>query len=336
MVAKAVQLDVGVPAERSIAEWERRHALGEVPGVWPYGLDGLQAFAHTRAIDLPAPTRVERLRSRAGLGPRVERGTIGITWDENAALRMAIAKPHNPHFSGVIWLTDAAARGRDLGRLPRMLEKCRALWVLSEAQVQPLGLLAQGVPAEYVRFGIDHRFFAEQPYPARPRVVSVGGDRDRDTDTLFRAMSQIQRRRPDVELLVQTTSEIPPPVGVRKVRHIPHLELRDLYASASVVAIATRPNLHVSGMTVSLESMATGRPVVETRTPGMDDYVAHGDTGLLSEPGDPDALAAHVLELLEDPERAREMGRSARRTVETRFTSEQMTATIYDIVQRFS
>jgi glycosyltransferase involved in cell wall biosynthesis len=206
--------------------------------------------------------------------------------------------------------------------------------VLSDAQVEPLRRIIPDTPVEYVRFGIDHEFFAAQPYPDVPRVVSVGGDRDRDAETLFRALARVHDVRPDVELVVQTASELTPPPGVVKIRHLPHLQLRELYATASLVAIATRPNLHVSGMTVSLEAMATGRPVVETRTPGMDDYVADGETGLLGEPGDAETLAAHMLALLDEPARAASMGEAGRRSVEQRFSSEIMAAAIYDVVRR--
>lgn len=328
-----MRIEVGFPAERSIADWQRRHDAGEVPGRWPYGLDGLSAWADVSAIDLPAPSRLDRARARLPLPRRTDTAAVGVTWDENAALRMATTRPHARHATGVIWLTDAAARGRDLGRMPSALARLDALWVLSDAQLQPLRDLVPGVPVHYVRFGIDASFFRPQPAPAAPRVVSVGGDRDRDAETLFAALSLVHDARPDAELVVQTASDLTPPSGVRTIRHLPHTELRELYASASVVAIATRENLHVSGMTVSLEAMATGRPVAITRTPGMDDYVADGETGLLSAPSDAAALAANVLQLLEDPARAAVMGAAGRRSVEERFTSELMSRSIFEIVQ---
>lgn len=333
MSEQGMSVDVGFPAERSIADWEKRHAAGDVPGRWPYGLDGLSSFAHVSAVDLPNPGRIERARARFGVRPRAARDSVGVTWDENAALRMSTMRPHRRHVSGVIWLTDAAARGRELGRLPAVLAQCDALWVLSDAQLQPLRDIVPGVPVEYVRFGIDHEFFTPQPTPTTPRVVSVGGDRDRDADTLFAALALVHAQRPDVELVVQTASEKTPPDAVTTIRHLPHSELRDLYASASLVAIATRPNLHVSGMTVSLEAMASGRAVVATRTPGMDDYISDGETGLLSTPADAPALAANILALLSDPARAAEMGAAGRRSVEARYTSELMSSAIYDVVR---
>lgn len=327
--------DLGFPAETSIEQWERRHSAGDVPGRWPYGLDALSAFADVRPVPLPIPGPLTKARARVGIGPRLVRDALGLTWDENTAWRMSTAAPHATQASGVIWLTDTAARGGELGSLPRTLSRCAALWVLSEAQIAPLRAIVPGPQIGYVRFAIDHDFFIPRPLPETLRVVSVGGDRDRDADTLYRAFEIIHAAMPQVELVAQTSSSLAPPAGVTVIRHLPHVDLRDLYASATVVMIATRANLHVSGMTVSLEAMATGRPVTITRTPGMDDYVAHDRTGLLSAVGDPDALAAHTLELLRDPQRAEDMGAAGRRGVEARFTpmlmAEQIGALLSDL-----
>jgi glycosyltransferase involved in cell wall biosynthesis len=100
--------------------------------------------------------------------------------------------------------------------------------------------------------------------------------------------------------------------------------MRELYTRAEVVAVAVTPNLHVSGMSVLLEAMACGRPVVATETPGMSEYVADGETGLLVPPGDADALADALSSLLAEPERARELGRAGRRAIESNFTTSQL------------
>jgi glycosyltransferase involved in cell wall biosynthesis len=50
--------------------------------------------------------------------------------------------------------------------------------------------------------------------------------------------------------------------------------------------------------TVISEAMAVGTPVVATRVGGLAEIVDDGVTGLLVEPGEPDALAAAVLEVL--------------------------------------
>ena len=50
--------------------------------------------------------------------------------------------------------------------------------------------------------------------------------------------------------------------------------------------------------TVISEAMAVGTPVVATRVGGLAEVVDDGVTGLLVEPGEPDALAAAVLDVL--------------------------------------
>jgi len=61
--------------------------------------------------------------------------------------------------------------------------------------------------------------------------------------------------------------------------------------------------------TVLAEAMAAGTPVVASRVDGLPEIVADGRTGRLVAPGDPDALAAAVLDVLEHRD---EMGRAAR------------------------
>ena len=60
--------------------------------------------------------------------------------------------------------------------------------------------------------------------------------------------------------------------------------------------------------TVLIEAMAMGVPVVASDAGGVREIVEHGKTGLLVPPGDVDALAEAVLELLSNPGKARDMG----------------------------
>jgi glycosyltransferase involved in cell wall biosynthesis len=316
-------------AEQSVRAWEQRHAGGEVPSVWPYGLDALRDHAAVDVIELPPPGRVARVRARLGIGPRPVEG-LGVTWDENTAYRMQILHPRTRFATGVIWLTDMAQAGSSPARLVSMLSGAESVWVLCEAQLDPLHrLLGDRGPRVFsIPFGIDSDFFSAQPFPTQPRIVSVGNDRDRDPAALYAALARVLAARPDTDVVVQTASELVPPDGVRVVRHMPHAELRDLYATASVVVVPTRPNLHASGMTVALEALSTARPVVVSDTPGMRQYVSEGRTGHLVPPGDPEALAGAVLALLDDPQRASELGRNGRIEVEHSFTTQIMVAAL--------
>jgi glycosyltransferase involved in cell wall biosynthesis len=70
---------------------------------------------------------------------------------------------------------------------------------------------------------------------------------------------------------------------------------------------------------VPLESMSSERPVVASRCGGIAETVVHGVTGYTTEPGDIAALCSHVVSLLCNPERAREIGAAGRRHVRERF-----------------
>jgi colanic acid/amylovoran biosynthesis glycosyltransferase len=77
----------------------------------------------------------------------------------------------------------------------------------------------------------------------------------------------------------------------------------------------------MEGIPVALmEAMASGRAVVSTSISGIPEIVDDGVSGLLVPPADPDALAAAMRTLLEDRERAREMGRRGQQKVRAEFT----------------
>lgn len=326
-------IEVNFPAARDVGGWAERHLRGETPGLWPYGLDGLREIDPGATIgSLGQPNRFESARSRIfpsrRPSPDAASGSpeVGITWDENAARLMALTRPRERMFTGVIWVTDLLERGGDAGRMREILRSMDGLWVISRGQLESLRSFVgtDGPPIGYFRFGVDETFFRARPYPARPLVLSVGGDRDRDTQTLFAALARVHEAHPEVEIVVQTSSRLPAPAGVTKLDHVDHVTLAEFYARASVVAIATRPNLHASGMTVSLEAMATARPIVVTRTPGIEDYVDDGVTGLLVPVGDDAALADRVSRLLVDPASAAALGRAGRAAVEESLTTRHL------------
>ncbi|MGD9634615.1 MAG: glycosyltransferase [Pirellulales bacterium] len=64
-----------------------------------------------------------------------------------------------------------------------------------------------------------------------------------------------------------------------------------------------------------LEAMSVGKPVVATHVGSIGEVVADGVTGYLVKPGDAEALSGRVMELLDDPLRAVEMGSAARDVV---------------------
>jgi glycosyltransferase involved in cell wall biosynthesis len=74
---------------------------------------------------------------------------------------------------------------------------------------------------------------------------------------------------------------------------------------------------------VLMEAMASRIPVIASRVAGVPELVEDGVTGFLVPPGDVESLAARMVALWDDPERAREMGARGRRVVEAEFDVER-------------
>lgn len=73
-----------------------------------------------------------------------------------------------------------------------------------------------------------------------------------------------------------------------------------------------------------IEAQAAGLPVVASRVGGIPSLIENGKTGLMVEPGNSQGLAEAMIEVLEDRQRAQEMGRCAREFIEQEFTADKM------------
>jgi len=92
---------------------------------------------------------------------------------------------------------------------------------------------------------------------------------------------------------------------------LPNPEVLALYPAADLVVV---PSVIPDSLSrVLLEAMSAGRPVVATRVGGTPELVLHGETGLLVERGDPEALAAAIGALLADEALRERLGAAGRR-----------------------
>jgi glycosyltransferase involved in cell wall biosynthesis len=105
------------------------------------------------------------------------------------------------------------------------------------------------------------------------------------------------------------------------------------------VTDTTRPEPHVAASAVCvlstyteglsnaiLEYMALAKPVVATACTGNAAIVGDGETGYLVAPGSPESLAARIVELLSNRDRAIAMGARGRALIEERFSLDHMIA----------
>jgi glycosyltransferase involved in cell wall biosynthesis len=98
-------------------------------------------------------------------------------------------------------------------------------------------------------------------------------------------------------------------------------DVPDLLAAADCVCLSSDAE---ALPLAALEAMAAGRPVVATDVGGSSEAVANGETGLLTLPGDAEALASAFLRLARDREKAQRMGARGQERQRRLFDSETM------------
>ncbi len=105
---------------------------------------------------------------------------------------------------------------------------------------------------------------------------------------------------------------------------LPQSELARRYREAAVLVI---PAIHEGLGLTAVEAALSETPVIAFASGGLTDCVQHGETGLLLPPGDTDALAAAIDELVEHPARAIELGKAGRTFALSRFSERAVAAT---------
>jgi alpha-maltose-1-phosphate synthase len=180
--------------------------------------------------------------------------------------------------------------------------------------------------------------------PGRPTVAYVGRiTRQKGLPVLLRAAAKLD---PAVQLVLCAGQPDTPELEAEVTGLVEELRrtrsgvvwLRAMLDRAEVIQILSHatvfacPSEYEPLGIVNLEAMACGTPVVASRTGGIPEVVADGETGLLVPPGDPASLAAAISLLIADTERAAEMGRRGRARAIAEFSwasIAQQTADLY-------
>jgi len=168
---------------------------------------------------------------------------------------------------------------------------------------------------------VDEAFFDVQHRPgALPRVVTIGRACEQKGPTQFAELAArfhyasepvhfvwVGAGEPRYEQMLRA-------VGVEVTGWLDQDEVRAQLARASVYVQTS----HWEGMPLSvLQAMAAGVPCVVTDVVGNRDAVTHGATGLLAR--DVSSLAVYVKSLLDQPQRARDLGDAAQHEARQRF-----------------
>lgn len=203
--------------------------------------------------------------------------------------------------------------------------------------------------------GLGERFKTSDREGMDPPVVAAGNeylayvsifDYYKNQVEVVRAFDLVKRSRPTREKLLLVGPDHSPYSALvrREIRDlgldgdvvvtgsVPYEDLPDLYAHAKLNVFASDcencPN-------VMLEAMGSGRPLLVSAKPPMPEF--GGDAVLYFNPANPEDIAAKILEVIDDPQRQRQLGALAAERVENfswRETTRQTWAVIEALHRR--
>ena len=116
---------------------------------------------------------------------------------------------------------------------------------------------------------------------------------------------------------------------VRFVGSVPNPEMANYYQAADAFLF---PTLRREGLPfVLLEAMASGLPVIASQIGGIPEALGDAGCGFLLPPGDIKALEARMLQFLEDPRSAKQMGEAAWERVKRLYEKAEILARIEEV-----
>ena len=155
------------------------------------------------------------------------------------------------------------------------------------------------------------------PNPPRPgreevEILYLGGFDNpvKGGAVLLEALPALLQRCPRARVLLAGPGQGPEslPDRVRWGGWLDETAKDRAFRSADLFAM---PSLSEGLPVALLEAMARGLPIVVSRVGGVPEVVTDGVDAVLVEPGDPAGLASCLGDLVEDPERRRELGEAA-------------------------
>jgi glycosyltransferase involved in cell wall biosynthesis len=194
------------------------------------------------------------------------------------------------------------------------IEQIDVVFCCSSALRERVSKIAPRAKVRTVYNGADVEFFdsGRKHHPGPKRILHIGKyEQKKGQDVLLQAFRQLLNRGLDAQLtMIGATG--PSMESVRRqanefgdrvhmLTNVPHDRIRDFLWDSDLFVLPSRAEPF--GI-VLVEAGAAGLPVVASRVGGIPEFLNHGRTALLVEPGDVQGLADAMARLLLDNELA--------------------------------
>ena len=222
------------------------------------------------------------------------------------------------------------ARGTAMARplFRRVLQQSSAVTTVSRWLAHEVETLVSGVRASVAPMPVATDLFSPGGTREANRLLFVGRlTAQKGIESLIEAFARMRNTAtldvvgdgPLAERLATRARELAIADRVHWLGQLAQPRLVELYQRASALVV---PSTDEGLGLVAVEAQLCETPVVAFESGGLTDTVQHDRTGMLVPPGDIDALAAALDDLLDRPERGRELGRAGRMVALAGFAPE--------------
>jgi phosphatidylinositol alpha-1,6-mannosyltransferase len=216
-----------------------------------------------------------------------------------------------------------------------------------DPQAENVKVVPLGADPEQFRPGLDTREVrARYRLNGGPWVVTVARLEDyKGIDTTLKALAKVRAGGVECSYLVvgegkrgrayrKLAADLNIADAVRFVGNVPDADLPALYnVAAAYVGVSRRADGNrVEGFGIALaEASASGLPVIAGLSGGAPEGVRDGETGLVIDPADNDAVVSALSRLLGDQLLARRLGQGGRKAVETHYNWDRVIRDLREI-----
>jgi glycosyltransferase involved in cell wall biosynthesis len=118
--------------------------------------------------------------------------------------------------------------------------------------------------------------------------------------------------------------------SVKFLGYVPDEKLPFLYSTSDIFVL---PAIYENFPFAILEAQSSGLPVISTRVGGIPEFLNDDENGFITEPGDSTQLTQRLLELLQNSELVKKMGKQGRKLAEENLNWQLITNQVIDLYQ---